>query len=213
VHGNYDTECSFEIAYENGDQIYASSGTPTQGVVCTFTCNCAGGAGGNLASVTNLNASVNNDIVTLTWDAPRGFDHYLIRRNGVEIAQTTETTFVDEPLEDDTYTYCVIAVYTEGEATPTCITVTVNVLNVSENESSVSVYPNPAQDMLNISVNGAVNNVEYAIYNYQGQKIMSKNLGTFEGVEQISLEGMAKGIYFLHIVTGTQTSVQKLVVE
>ena len=41
VSGSYNNECSFEIAYEGGDQIYASSGTPTAGQVCQFAVNCS----------------------------------------------------------------------------------------------------------------------------------------------------------------------------
>jgi hypothetical protein len=37
--------------------------------------------------------------------------------------------------------------------------------------------------------------------------------GTANGIEQINVESMAKGIYFLHIATGTQVRVEKVVVE
>ena len=41
VVGSYASECSFEIGYQDGDQIYASSGTPTAGQVCQFAVNCS----------------------------------------------------------------------------------------------------------------------------------------------------------------------------
>ena len=41
VVGSYASECSFEIGYQDGDIIYASSGTPTAGQVCQFTVNCS----------------------------------------------------------------------------------------------------------------------------------------------------------------------------
>ena len=43
VPGSYAYECSFTIAYQDGDQIYASSGTPATGQVCQFLVNCGGG--------------------------------------------------------------------------------------------------------------------------------------------------------------------------
>ena len=41
INGSYASETSFEIAYEGGDVIYASSGTPTAGQVCQFIVNCS----------------------------------------------------------------------------------------------------------------------------------------------------------------------------
>ena len=41
VVGSYASETSFQIGYQDGDQIYASSGTPTAGQVCQFTVNCS----------------------------------------------------------------------------------------------------------------------------------------------------------------------------
>jgi hypothetical protein len=37
--------------------------------------------------------------------------------------------------------------------------------------------------------------------------------GTVRGSQQINVEGMAKGVYFLRITTGTQVRVEKVVVE
>ncbi len=41
VVGSYANETSFEIAYEGGDLIYASSGTPSAGLVTQFMVNCS----------------------------------------------------------------------------------------------------------------------------------------------------------------------------
>ena len=41
VAGSYVNETSFEISYEDGDVIYASSGTPSAGQVCQFAVNCS----------------------------------------------------------------------------------------------------------------------------------------------------------------------------
>ena len=42
VEGSWAQETSFEIAYEDGFQLYASSGTPSAGVVTQFVVNCNG---------------------------------------------------------------------------------------------------------------------------------------------------------------------------
>lgn len=41
VAGSYSSETSFEIGYQDGAQIYASSGTPQAGQVCQFMVNCS----------------------------------------------------------------------------------------------------------------------------------------------------------------------------
>jgi len=37
--------------------------------------------------------------------------------------------------------------------------------------------------------------------------------GNAKGTEQINVNGMAKGVYFLHLTTGTQVLVEKVVVK
>ncbi len=210
VPGNYSYENSFIVAYEDGDVIYSSPEGPSAGVACEFDCNCAGGGGQTFNPVQNLAISNTNGNVTLTWEAPRGFKHFSIQRNGVHIADTTALTYSEEVVEGN-YTYCVTAVYDGGESMPVCASISLT--DVAEGKYTLDVFPNPAHNVLNISINGNSSNVTYAIYNYQGQAIMSKNLGSFEGTEQISLDGMAKGIYFLHIITGAEVSTRKIVVE
>ena len=48
------------------------------------------------------------------------------------------------------------------------------------------------------------------MYNGMGQVVAN---GNAKGTEQISVEGMTKGIYFLHLTSGTQVLVEKVVVK
>lgn len=208
--GNYPDENSFTVAYEEGETIYSSPQGLTNGVQCEFDCNCVGGSGTVLNPVSNLTISNANDQVTLNWEAPRGFQHFSIERNGVHIADTTSTTYT-ETVNEGSYTYCVTAVYDNGSSIPVCASITLT--DIVEGSYTLNVFPNPAHNVLNISINGNSGNVTYSIYNYQGQAIISKNLGIFEGTEQISLDGLAKGIYFLRITTGAEVNIQKIIVE
>ncbi len=66
---------------------------------------------------TNLEATVDNNDVTLTWDAPTGeaFIGYNVYRDTELIAtEITETTYLDEDLLPDTYDFDVKAVYDDG---------------------------------------------------------------------------------------------------
>ncbi len=76
------------------------------------------------------------------------------------------------------------------------------------NETIISVYPNPAKNMLNIVAGDS--NFEYSLINGMGQEIVK---GTAQGIQQINVSNMAKGVYFLRLTAGTQTSIEKIVVE
>ena len=205
--GQYDSECSFIVKYETGEVIYQVN-SPTPGVLREFDCNCAGGQPvGTFDPVENLSAEIGIGTVTLTWDAQDQAINYIISRNGIEIAQTAESTFVDEVFTEYYYTYCIVAEYDHGSSVPECIVVK-SELGVEENQAEFSIYPNPVNGTL--YVNGGNAEYSYAMYNGMGQVVAK---GTAKGTEQISVDGMTKGVYFLRITTGTQVLVEKVVVK
>lgn len=207
VSGSYNSECSFEIEYEGGEQIYASSGTPSAGVACEFDVNCGGGTV-VLNPVTNLEAIADGHNAVVTWDAPEGALSYIIKRNGVDIAKDfTETTFVDEELVEGSYTYIVIAVYAEGESLPAAASVIMDYTGIGENEASFGIYPNPAENVLNIVSNA--NSFDYQLINSLGQVVKG---GAANGNVQINVSEL-EGIYFLKVTADGNTIVRKVIVE
>ena len=206
--GSWDSECSFIVRYEDGDEIYNCTSVHS-GLLYEFDCNCGGSAPiGTYNPVENLQAEATNTSVILTWDAPQGAINYIIYRNGIEIGQTTETTFTDILVNrDGFYTYCVVAEYTDGISVPECVIV--EFLDaIEENETEFTIYPNPVNNTLNI--NGGNAEFSYVMFNGMGQMVAN---GKAQGAEQINVSDMAKGVYFLRITTGTQTRVEKIVVE
>ena len=205
--GSYDTECSFVVKYESGEIIYQVS-RPNAGVLHEFDCNC----GDQHPAITfnpveNLDAEVGIGTVTLTWDPQENAINYIINRNGIEIAQTTDPTYVDEVLTEFYYTYCVVAQYNHGSSAPECIVVK-SELDIDENMTEFSIYPNPVNGTL--FVNGGNAEYSYMMYNGMGQVVAK---GTAKGTEQISVESMTKGVYFLRLISGTQVHVEKVVVK
>jgi hypothetical protein len=72
--------------------------------------------------------------------------------------------------------------------------------------STLSVYPNPAKDHLNLSnLPSEVNS--YRILNVQGTEIAAGFVSSAS--PQISLKGQAKGLYFLELYSSSQTPVFK----
>ncbi|MDO5341249.1 MAG: C25 family cysteine peptidase [Bacteroidia bacterium] len=205
--GQYASETSFEIEYEGGEQIYASQGTPTAGVACQFDVNCAGDAPIILDPVTNLAAIADGHNAVVTWDAPESALSYIVKRNGTVVADAlTETTFVDEELVEGSYTYMVIAVYADGESMPAAVQIDMDYTGVEENETNFMIYPNPAENVLNIVSNGQV---EYQLVNSIGQVVMS---GNANGEAQLNVSSL-NGMYILKVVADGNTSVRKVIVK
>jgi hypothetical protein len=158
------------------------------------------------APVENLEANVEDPTVTLTWEAPEGAINYIVMRNGIEIGQTTDTTYVDETALLINYTYCVIAEYEGGQSVPECITA--DLTSLDENDGTFALYPNPANSILYI--NGGDTEFTYVMYNGLGQVVAN---GKAQGTEQISVESLTKGVYFIRLTNGTQVHMEKVVVR
>ena len=162
------------------------------------------------APVQNLAASVDANNVTLTWDAPAEGNPiaYVVKRDGVVIGEVTELTYLDEHLAwETTYTYNIIARYTEGESLPVAVTATVGVDGIEENALTVGVYPNPTDGILNIVTNAE--NYEYQVINCVGQIVLN---GNANGKTTINVSELS-GVYFLRIVTDGDILVRKITVK
>ena len=203
INGQYSYECSFIVKYENGDQIYSGGAN----VNFEFDCNCTGsGSTSSCTMVTNLEMQINEPNITLTWDWPEGAINFIILRNGIEVAQTTENTYSEETMQAIYYTYCVVAEYDDCVSAPECVIA--DLTELEELAGEFSIYPNPVNDMLHISFGDA--QFSYALYNGMGQVVAS---GIANGNHELNVNGMQKGVYFLRLTAGTQTRIEKVVVK
>ena len=205
--GQWDSECSFNVKYEDGTMIYNCTSVHS-GLLYEFDCNCAGAEPlGNYAPVENLNAEVEIGSVILTWDAPEGAISYTIFRNGLEIGGTIEPSYTDEVFSEIHFTYCIVANYEDGSSFPECIDVKAE-MSIDETANEFVIYPNPTNSMLYINCGNA--EYSYVMYNGMGQVVAS---GNAQGTEQINVSGMTQGVYFLRLTSGTQVRVEKVVVK
>ena len=207
VSGQWASECSFVVKYEDGETIYSTS-NPSGGVLYQFDCNCAGSAiVGNFTAVENIEYTMDGYTLTLVWDALPDAIGYVIYRNGLEVAHTDTNEYSEEiPMEMD-YTYCIVAEYAEGMSAPECVVLT-DLLGVNEMSNVFTVYPNPVNSKLYIENGNA--EFSYVMYNGMGQMVVN---GTAQGSKEINVSSMMPGVYFLHLTNGTQTTVQKVVVK
>ncbi len=158
---------------------------------------------------TGLEATVEGHDVMLTWEGSADAESYLVKRNDATLATVTETEYVDALEESGTYKYSVYAVNANGSmSAPVTVFVQVDFDGVEEiSEMSVSVYPNPANGVMNIVTN--VNNYEYQIVNSIGQVVMSGNANGKTAVDVSELNG----VYFLKVVANGNTEIQKVVIK
>ena len=80
---------------------------------------------------------------------------------------------------------------------------------------SLNIYPNPANNYVNLKVNGIEGNAKIIIYNEIGKQVqsidVSSNLGIIE--KQIDTKKFEKGVYLVKIISkGIETS-EKLIIQ
>ena len=206
--GSWDSECSFTVKYEDGTQIYQVS-NPSAGVLFEFDANCAGSSTPiNVEPINDLTGEMDGFSIILRWNVSVKDDAvFHIYRNGIEIGQTTECTYTDEVHVEMTYTYCVVAEMEGSFSAPECILIEF-FDGIGENEAEFSVYPNPVSNMLSISCGNA--DYSFVMYNGMGQMVAN---GNGRGTQQINVNNLTKGVYFLRLTSGTQVRIEKVVVE
>ena len=161
-----------------------------------------------IASVGRVSVLVDDHDVTLTWRGNAAAVNYVVKRDGEVVASTTENTFTENLPEDGIYTYSVIAQDANGNSSfPVYVTVNVGTVSVEENHVEVAVYPNPVKDVVNIRVNA---DSHYAVYNSIGQEVAS---GFISAQESAKVSNLATGLYILRVTTGSESHIQKIVVE
>jgi hypothetical protein len=76
-------------------------------------------------------------------------------------------------------------------------------------EQIILVYPNPVQDILNISVKTLDANASVQVYNSLGMLVRTTKLASTN--QSISFNGLAAGMYFVHVKNGSELIKKKIV--
>ena len=134
-NGSWTSECSFEIAYEDGTVIFENSGgfSGTR----TFAINCSGGSGAPefCEPARNLTYELDGHDVILSWEAPvngipEGYEVY----RGSELLEVVDgLTYTDLDVAEGLYNYCVYAVYDGCQSEFVCIEVDVTTCSAVQN--------------------------------------------------------------------------------
>jgi hypothetical protein len=138
---------------------------------------------------------------------------YNISRDGsiINSSLITDSTFIDQNVPNNQYTYCVSAQYNIGASTGNCSNVNVAVGIKQQGEQPLLlIYPNPAHGRVMIKTSG--NNREISIFDLMGNamKITVKNLST--DLSSIDISGLSAGTYLVELKTSEGISRTKLIV-
>jgi len=79
--------------------------------------------------------------------------------------------------------------------------------------SEIKIYPNPASDFVNISFANSLENISVVIYDQLGREVIYKEFVSVTSEEQISLESITAGIYYVQIISEASKMTKKLLIK
>ena len=200
-------ECSFEIAYEDGRVIYQNSGGFSN--TLTFTINCEAGynAPEFCAPVCNLNHETNGQQVILTWDVPEnGFPTAYEVFRGTLLIETTNELKAMDVVENGIYDYCIYAVYEGCQSEYVCQEVEMQFVTPEYSLEDVSVFPNPAIDLVTIQ---CTEMTSVDVFTIDGRLLQSIEVED----DACQIQGLKCGVYVVRIWKNEQMMVRRLIIR
>ena len=151
-------------------------------------------------AVKDLNGIQGENGIELSWTTDDGQQttEFEIYRGTRFLGTTEETTFTDNSLtESGDYIYSVRMISDGCSGLFQNVSVNYNHVMIEENPApSIFVYPNPAREVVKISVDGGKTSV-LKIYNIMGILVEEFEMNS-DNIE-VNISGYEKGIYYLHV--------------
>lgn len=156
---------------------------------------------------TPINLTLDNiqNYLELSWESEA--ESYIIYRNNDSIGFSTNTIYKDSNVVDGlNYCYRVKAIDGECDAESVEICKTFAGLNhlLSNDNISISLYPNPTSGKATLEVKGLTKSVDVFIYDITGRYLKTYNLQANQKELNIDLTGFAKGIYQVKVFNQTK---------
>ena len=141
---------------------------------------------------------------------------YYVWRNGERINEDpiTETSYADLGLANGSYLYCVTANYgTDCESEAVCgeteIIISVGLKELDN--ALIRIYPNPADDYVNIMTTVQLKSIR--MMNYTGQIIFNSQEVNANELVKINTSSFETGIYFIIVETNDGTYSKKVTIQ
>ena len=156
----------------------------------------------------HLVCDVMEEGIKLVWLTAIKAEQYTIYRNGTMIAEgVSENEYIDTTAEPgQEYSYYVVGSNAWIQSNPSNeIRVDWSTLKVEEdNENNVSLYPNPANEQLNVIAKGLK---QVTVFNMLGQKVLFKDANNEKTV--LDVRTLNAGTYFIRVTTESGVTTEK----
>ena len=166
---------------------------------------------------------ISSTYASVTWEPVEGVERYVfaIRDNttGERWNRQTTDTFMELTALEPGHSYTVrlrSVCYPSGFSAPGPQTDFTMPLRIGDVSNSMTIYPNPNNGQFNLLLSGYdAAQVMVNITNTVGQVVFTASIAV-DGdntVQEINLENMAAGTYFVHLTDGQRNDVQTLVIK
>lgn len=164
--------------------------------------------------------SLNSRQVQLKWiiAEQHNIDRYIILRSvgnaaftrisAIPVAIDSTYILTDAVQPGIEYKYRLMVVAKSGNQCFSDVrTITIN------NNKPFSLYPNPTNGKINISMNGYIGKADFKILNSKGQLVLVKQSTSLGGLQSLDVTKQPKGVYWLQIATAKGILVQKFILQ
>lgn len=140
------------------------------------------------------------------WCPGDVIDTRIIQLGAVNAGSHTFVLNVPDAVFADQQGYFPVSLYLQGKTSGT-----LGLHNIDDN-SSINIYPNPVNDLLNVEILGIPNHsVKISLVNILGQEMFSTNIDKPQTT--ISTSSFPSGIYSLICTSGNSKKVEKVVIS
>jgi photosystem II stability/assembly factor-like uncharacterized protein len=90
-----------------------------------------------------------------------------------------------------------------------------NVLGITNNPlvSGFRMYPNPASNLVTISLDDPSENSSITIYDQLGRIVLNKDIENESDEVPLSLDGLNKGVYYVYLISNSMKFTKKLIIK
>lgn len=182
----------------------------------------------------NIDSCSTTQVDVLTWlgciNWQQGPSAFVITGNTIEVQVNYTSSFVCAgAISQPTFnvvlsnllvqTYSIVAaayidnVFANSVNVGTLDVTSCSTIGISEqkNAADFSVFPNPAKNILNIKMTeGSKSNSKYELFDLKGQLVKNGTIKANSILNQINIDGLAPGLYFMKISNNETSKMKKI---